>query len=372
LKAPNIILVLLDGSRWDRINNSTEFIQLMKEGTLLNNVTTTIPYTIGSVNVLFSGLYGKDNGIDAYYKMFRLKESVKILPEILHKNGYFTACDLLSDRIITKRGFDIHQSHDEYKDDLTKRHPEFLRTCFQKANDKPLFIFLHFTRIHTITVSEVLKKFEWNDKEFYNKKEKNLLNYDRVFKEAGKYAKLIKETVSELGIENNTILIFFSDHGTGVGERFGERNYGSFTFEETIRTFYLFLGKNMMCNKTSQSLRETIDVFPTILNLAKIESESDLPGKSFAEFLTKNIQDLPDKPYAFSETGALQGPYPSPMEPNVFCVKTPNFKLIFLKTPNKWQLYDLKNDPFEKNNIFDDNLKITEELKTQLTAWMKR
>ena len=88
--------------------------------------------------------------------------------------------------------------------------------------------------------------------------------------------------------------------------------------------------------------------------------------------MSKNIQDLPDKPYAFSETGALQGPYPSPMEPNVFCVKTPNFKLIFLKTPNKWQLYDLKNDPFEKNNIFDDNLKITEELKTQLTAWMKR
>ena len=112
---PNIIFVLLDGSRWDRVNNSPEFSELIHEGTFLNNVTTAIPYTIGSVNVLFSGLYGKENGIDAYYKMFRLKDSIKILPEILKQEGYFTACDLLSERIISKRGFDIHQFHDEYR-----------------------------------------------------------------------------------------------------------------------------------------------------------------------------------------------------------------------------------------------------------------
>ena len=111
---PNIIFVLLDGSRWDRINHSPEFCEIMREGTFMNNVTTSIPYTIGSVNVLLSGLYGKENGIDAYYKMFRLKDSVKILPEILQEGGYFTACDLLSEKIISKRGFDIHQFHDEY------------------------------------------------------------------------------------------------------------------------------------------------------------------------------------------------------------------------------------------------------------------
>ena len=51
------------------------------------------------------------------------------------------------------------------------------------------------------------------------------------------------DTIKKLGIDNETIIVFFSDHGTGVGERFGERNYGSFTFEETIRSFYLFIGR---------------------------------------------------------------------------------------------------------------------------------
>ena len=122
MKKPNIVLILLDGARWDRLEKSQEFQEIINEGTLLNNVNTAIPYTIGSVNALFSGRYGKDNGIDAYYKMFRLKESVKILPEFLKELNYFTACDLLSEKIISKRGFDLHQFHDEYNDDLTRRH----------------------------------------------------------------------------------------------------------------------------------------------------------------------------------------------------------------------------------------------------------
>ena len=58
---PNIIFVLLDGARNDRVDLSKDFSDLKKEGTLLDNVNTSIPYTIGSVNVTFSGLYGKEN-----------------------------------------------------------------------------------------------------------------------------------------------------------------------------------------------------------------------------------------------------------------------------------------------------------------------
>jgi len=371
MSSPNIIMVLLDGARWDRIEKSPHFVNLMKEGTLLNNVNTAIPYTIGSINVIFSGLYGKDNGIDAYYKMFRLKDSVKILPEILQEKGYFTACDMLSEKIISKRGFDIHQFHDEYSDDLKKRHPEFLKMCKDKAKEKPMFIFLHFTRIHTVTVSEVLKKYEWNDKQFYDKKEENLINYDKVFQEAGSYAELIKNNIDELNLKNNSIIIFFSDHGTGVGERFGERNYGSFTFEETIRSFYLFIGNEIVKNRSNNSLRETIDIFPTILELTGIE-KMNLPGESFSKFLTRYDEKLENKLKVFSETGALQGPYPSPKEPNIFCIKSIDYKLIFNKSINKWELYDLKNDPEEKENIFGKNLKVEEELQEQLISWIER
>ncbi len=371
MNKPNIILVLLDGARWDRLETSKEFQKVIQGGTLLNNVNTAIPYTIGSVNALFSGRYGKDNGIDAYYKMFRLKDSVKVLPEFLKDNNYFTACDLLSEKIISKRGFDIHQFHDEYNDDLTKRHPEFLKMCLKNSKDKPFFAFLHFTRIHTVTVSEVLKKYEWNDKEFYKNKQENLSNYDKVFDEAGNYAKLIQNTVKELNIINNTIIIFFSDHGTGVGERYGERNYGSFTYEETIRSFYVFIGEKIIKNRINSSLRESIDILPTILELIG-NKPLELPGQSIVQFLMNQNEKLENKEYVFSETGALQGPYPSPMEPNVFCIKNFKYKLIYLKTPDEWKLFNLETDPLEENNILNENSKIVNNLKNKLNKWISR
>ena len=108
---PNVIFILLDGARWDRLNESKEFQDVCKKGTILNNVSTAMPYTIGSINVTFSGLFGKENGIDAYHKMLRLKKSIKNLPEIFQSQGYFTACDILTKNIIPNRGFNIHQTH---------------------------------------------------------------------------------------------------------------------------------------------------------------------------------------------------------------------------------------------------------------------
>ncbi|WP_428324999.1 sulfatase family protein [Nitrosopumilus sp.] len=367
---PNIIFVLLDGSRYDRINESPEFVELLKEGTLLNNVSTAIPYTFGSINVIFSGEYGKTNGVNGYYKVANLKPEIPFLPEILHDNGYFTSRSLINDDILSPRGFDIREDFNEYKIDLNNEHTKFIKETFKNANGKPFFTFLQYTKIHTITVTEVLKKFEWDDKLFYENQQKNLKQYDEIFKETGHYAKNIFHTIKELGILNNTIIVFFTDHGTGVGERFGERNYGSFTFEETIRTFYTFVGQKIRKSSVSNSLLSTIDIMPTILEICNIDIPKNLKGKSFFKFLIGNEKKVDDREFTFSETGALHGPYPSPEESNVFCIKNKQYKLIFYKTPNTFELFNLDKDPNEKNNIYGTNLKIEEILKQKLFEWI--
>ena len=369
---PNIILVLLDGSRWDRTNISSNFLDLQKRGTFVNNVTTAAPYTFASVNTIFTGKYGKENGVNAYYKMFRLKDSINFLPELLQKNGYFTTCNLISKKVISSRGFNIYSSHNEYEDDLILKHPNLIKEYFEKSKNKPLFTFLQFSAIHTATVSEVLKKYEWNDENFYTRKKENLEIYDLAFKKASIYAKKIFQTIEDLGKSNETIIIFFSDHGTGIGERFGERNYGVFTYEETIRTFYLFLGDLISKNKKSDSLLRTIDILPTILDLCKIKIPLDLTGESFSSYLLNSNEKLSDTSFTFSETGGLQGPFPSPMEPNVFCIKSSTHKLIYFRSVNKWELFDLKNDPNEINNIYDTGLKLEEKLKENLLSWINR
>ena len=368
---PNIIFILLDGSRVDRIKVSAEFNELIKDGTLLNNVTAVMPYTFGAINVILTGLYGKENGVDGYYKVAGLKNDILFLPEILQQNDYFTSRGLIDDKILSPRGFDIRKEFNEYEEDLNIKHPELIKETYKKAHGKPFFIFLQFTRIHTVTVTDVLKKFEWNDKRFYDDKEKNLKTYDKVFREAGIYAKKIRDMVDELGILNNTILIFFTDHGTGIGERFGERNYGSFTYEETIRTFYHFIGPKIKKDNISESLLSTVDIFPTILDLCEIPVKEKRPGKSFAKFLT-GLTELENNKFTFSETGALHGPYPSPEISNVFCIKSPEYKLIFLKDADEWRLFNLINDPKEVENLSGKKLPIENELQKKLLQWINR
>ena len=369
---PNIVMVLLDGSRWDRLDKSKDFEFLAKRGTLLNNVTTAIPYTFGSMNVIFTGLYGKENGVNAYYKMFKLKDDVDFLPEILQKNGYHTCCDLITEKVISKRGFDVYQAHDENKDDLMEKHPQILKDAFEKADKKPVFCFFQYSRIHKVTVTEVVKKYEWNDTEFYDRKEKNMKLFDDVFLETSQYAKKMHQTIEELGKSQDTILIFFSDHGTGIGERFGERNYGVYTYEETIRTFYLFIGPNINKDKLVSSLQSTIDIYPTILELTEIKNSKPLLGKSLCPYLFDDDVDSLKREFTFSETGGLQGPFPSPNEPNVFCIKTDKYKLIFFQSSDEWKLFDLNADPLETKNLIGKNLSVEKELIKKLLGWIHR
>ena len=368
---PNIIFVLLDGSRVDRLRISAEFNELIKDGTLLDNVTSAMPYTFGAINVILTGQYGKENGVDGYYKVAGLKNNILFLPEVLQQNGYFTSRGLLNDKILSPRGFDIRKEFNEYEEDLNTKHPELIKETYKKAKGKPFFTFLQFSRIHTVTVTDVLKKFEWDDKKFYNNKKNNLKTYDKVFREAGIYAKKIRNIVDELGISDNTILIFFTDHGTGIGERFGERNYGSFTYEETIRTFYHFIGPKIKKNSKSESLLSSVDIFPTILDLCRIPVKEKQPGTSFAEFLTSSTK-LENNKFTFSETGALHGPYPSPEISNVFCIKSSRYKLIFLKDADEWRLFDLINDPKEVKNISGNELPVENELRKKLFRWINR
>ena len=365
----NIILILIDGARVDRLESFKKFNDLSKNGFLFNNITTTFPYTVGAVNSIFTGMYGKENGVDSYYNVLGLKETSKIFPEILKEEGYFTSCDLLHKNVISKRGFDIHQQHDEYKDDLQKRHSKLIKDTYNSASGKPFFCFLHFTNIHRVTVTEVLKKYEWDNQEFYDNIENNTNRYNSIFDITCDYMNNMINTINDLGINENTYVIFFSDHGTGLGERYGERNYGSYTYEETIKTFYLFLGDCIQKNKISSKLHSNLDIFPTILDLAHINK----PNTSGISLWSALIGDLEiEEKYTFSETGALHGPFPSPDKSNVFCIKNKKYKLIFLSTLNLWEFYDLENDPHEKNNLIDKNLGDIEKLQKILTDWINR
>ena len=72
---------------------------------------------------------------------------------------------------------------------------------------------------------------------------------------------------------------------------------------------------------------------------------------------------------AYVETGGLNGPWPSPDEPNVKAVRTNEWKLIHNITPGKWELYNLISDPNEEINLFGTQKRVEEKLMKHLNSF---
>ena len=62
---------------------------------------------------------------------------------------------------------------------------------------------------------------------------------------------------------------------------------------------------------------------------------------------------------------------PSPKKHNVFCIKINQKKLIYNDTPQTWEFYDLKNDPNELNNLYNEDSDEVKFLKERLIHYFK-
>jgi arylsulfatase A-like enzyme len=362
----NVIVIVLDGLRNDRIPLCTNLFSILKKNYFFSNMITAAPYTLSSLHSINTGLYPPKHGVDSYFNMFKFKKEVcKTLAQYLHDSGYYTESNLVNESVIPSQGFDSFVAHDEYKDDLTKLHKDIIT----KAAKKKFFLFLHYDNLHTQGILNVAKKYTDFSKEFFDNYEQNEQNYNSWLKNLDLYVKEVYEHIEKLGLLDNTMIVFLSDHGTSNGEKTGERMYGSFTYDYTLKVFCSFILPDITGKKVDFQTR-TIDIMPTILDILKIdvdESYEHLQGKSLMPFIEETEKE---ERIAFSETGGLKGPWPSHNEHNVFCVRAKNWKLIYNKTPNTWEMYDLGKDSQEKNNVFDKNNKLAVELQKLLLDHM--
>jgi len=367
MKKLNVIIIVLDGLRNDRIDLCPKLLNILNKGAFFSNMITASPYTLAAFNSIITGLYPSKHGVDSYFNMFKFKRNVcKTLFQYLHNNGFYTEANLVSDSIIPHEGFDTIRAHDEYNDDLIKLHKDII----SNASNKQFFLLLHYGNLHTNGIINVAKKYNDFSKEFFDNYETNKKNYNFWLKNLDLYVKEIYGHLESSGLLNNTVLVLLSDHGTSNGEKIGERMYGSFTYDYTIKVFCSFLIPGINGKEISFQTR-TIDIMPTILDILKIdadESYEHLQGKSLMPFIEGKEKD--DR-IAFSETGGLYGPWPSHHEHNVFCVRLKKWKLIYNKTPNTWEMYNLENDPEEKNNVFDKNKKLASELQKMIFGHIK-
>ena len=365
----NIILINIDGFRKDKIDLCPSLKFLKENSNYFSEMYTSAPYTFASLHAIFSGMYPSKNGVNGYYNIFKFKKNeIRTFPELLQKYGYHTCYDIIDDSVIPAQGFSEKNVFDEKTVNFKERHANLIKELSSK---KKFFLFLHYTEIHKRLVDAVIQKYkqESNDDEFFSKQKENDERFNSYLPYCDEYIKTILETLEQQKIHENTILILFSDHGTSLGEKKGEKFYGVFVYDYTINVFCMLKiphsKKQIIANQCS-----TIDLFPTILDLAGIpkDSTSNFQGKSLIPFLENNEEKDRD---VFVETGGLYGPWPSPEKHNVFCVKSNGKKLIYNGTPQTWEYYDLESDPLEENNLYDDSSSNVQNLKKLLLKFMK-
>lgn len=364
----NIILITLDGLRKDRIDLCSTLKSLLKKSIYFSKMITVSPYTLASLHALFSGMYPSRNGVNAYYNMFKFKkDEIITLPELLQKAGFYTCCDIISDVIIPSKGFDERNIFDEKTVDFVKRHTELIH----KLSKRKFFLFLHYTEPHKHLVDEVIQKYKnKNDDEYYNAIKENNDRYDSYLPALDKYVSSILNTLNDLHLSNKTIVIFHADHGTSVGEKKGEKFYGVFTYDYTINVFSIMQIPGLPPKHIDYQCR-TIDLYPTITDLAGINSkklDKRIQGETLLQFIFGKENDDRE---VFVETGGLYGPWPSPQRHNVFCIRTKNKKLIYNDTPKTWEFYDLTSDPCELHNKFDENIPEILEMKKKLIYYLE-
>ncbi len=175
--------------------------------------------------------------------------------------------------------------------------------------------------------------------------------------------------LEESGLAENTIVVYTSDQGFYLGEHgwFDKR----FMYEESFRTPLLIrYPKEIKAGTVIDKLVQNLDFAPTLLDYAGIDAPKEMQGESFRKLVAGKTDQWRDAVYyTYYE-------YPAEhMVKRHYGISTDRYKLIhFYYDVDEWEMYDLKADPKEMSNIYDDpayaevrkNLhKRLEELRTQ-------
>ena len=358
---------MIDGGRLDRAQKSSVFNKLKSKSVFFSNSITYAPHTIAAMHAVFSGCYGSRTGTNSYWSTFKFKKDrFKTLTEYLNENDFYTYADMINQIVLPKQGFDNFVVHDELTDNLTERHKNLLEKMNQKyMNNENFFLYLHYSKIHTGIMNEVLKVYDNYSDDFFSNKKTNELRYDKLFHEAETYLDEILEKIFQLNLDKNSIILVMSDHGIGVGEKIGERAYAAFCYDYTLRTFTYFIIPSHGPKEITQQIR-TIDFMPTFLELLQIPFDNNynrLDGISLLRLI--NGESFPEQS-AFSETGNPLYEKNPPKEPNVKSIRTSKWKLILNEHNDSKELYDLESDPDENENLIGTGEKIEEVLWQEL------
>lgn len=264
------------------------------------------------------------------------------------------------------------------------------------------FLWIHFMDVHrpyyppskyikkvsNVKISEPLKVFL---NELFNKYKKdqiilnrinekhiNALNvlYDSEIYYVDHYLGILFSYLKKIEIFKSTNIIITSDHGQALFDH-NQLSHGVSLYDELLKVpFILKLEKSSNKQKRIKEHVELIDISPTILDLFNLPKEIDFSGKSLIPLIERNFNyDYSDN--IISAIYHYQGKmFSAFIKENynffilISCRKI-NWKLIYNDETKDIELFNLKNDPLELNDLSNDSREEISFIKNKLFQKLK-
>ncbi|WP_422105185.1 sulfatase [Winogradskyella sp.] len=173
-------------------------------------------------------------------------------------------------------------------------------------------------------------------------------DYLGVIKSVDRNIGRLLDYLDEKQLTKNTMVVYTSDQGFFLGEHgwFDKR----FMYEESFRTPLLIrYPGSIPAASLNNDLVQNIDFAPTVLDVAGVSVPEDMQGLSLVPLFEGDNTNWRDALYYhYFEYPGIH------MVKRHFGVRTDRYKLIrFYYDTEAWELYDLKEDPQELNNVYD-------------------
>lgn len=399
---PNIIFYFSDQQRWDTLNENLmpNVWELGENGVIFHNSFTCQPVCGPARACLQTGQYATENR--CYWNGISLEENTVTLAEHFNRNGYDTAYigkwHLASDRYPGKgihcektavpkerqggykywRAADIPEftshGYDGYVFDEEGNRIDFegyrvncindfaLEYINNHQGDKPFFMFVSQLEPH-----------HQNDRgTFEGPKDKVDLfrdyplppdltflegNYEKEYPDYVSAISSLDENVGRLvdclkekGIYDNTVIVYTSDHGCHFKTRNAE--YKRSCHDSSIRTPLAFGGGAIEKEGRRDCLASLIDLPPTLLTLAGIPVPESYSGIA----LPLNKAEAEERDCVFVQISESQIGRAVRTKDWKYSARAIGSGQLGHSATHYFDdyLYDLKNDPCEKNNLVGD------------------
>lgn len=430
----NIILITLTNLRYDHISGNGYFRPttgaldaFAAESIVFDNAFAHSSWTLPEGISIFTALYPYRHGVMNRYDGSILSQNTPTLIDVLGEQGYLTAgfsggFDYDAAFGLTNR-FGEYQECIEGKDEGIWRYGKLSCSApkalewIQNHRDRKFFVHVQGYDPHcpfsqegsrydpdyagTVDFSNCLWTFEKTEQRIIDGKpyypvsspttegkasvflgeedvDHLIALYDESITKSDVVIGSFLEEVEKLGISDNTIIIFTSEHGDMLGKqgRFMRGGPLRGTFYDDVLHIPFFIKHPKLDPTHIGGLVEHVDIMPTLLDFLGIKKPSVLDGKSLAPLIGEG-KEVNKYVFAGAEFHPENSPY-FQESTRIETIRSKEFKLIretTISTDTPFsapELYDLKNDKKELYNVAEGRTDILNELLLKLNDWSEK